>query len=460
MGRLNSLAGGAMAAALSVCLLSLGAASAADEQDVAAEFKAAKSSIQQQLRDRKRENRLAAVKKLETLPTVDAAKLLLFQGLGSNDEEVRRASFDALATIATDKEVGDFLRTTVVKQWKGKPKPETFAGLAILLASDLPELNEDAREVLKQAAQRREQGRLILITLADELAKGRGDNVYRALGELAGLPLFEDDFAFRRATVQALTKVRSKLAISRMIELLATLKGEVRADIVRYLTDTSGQQLGADAAAWSEWWKNEAEKFEFPPEVKEPAERGVLAQARPPQPAAGPSYYGLPLSGARIVFVIDTSGSMNGPRIMAAKRELKRAIEELPSDVAFNVIAFSDRPYPWQSKLMPASGEFKQNAQYFIELLKLAPRTASYDALEAALSFDTEVIYFLTDGQPFGGKIQNPAEIVRTITRLNQYRRITINSLGIGVGPSGNAFDAFLSTLADQNWGDYERVDR
>jgi hypothetical protein len=49
---------------------------------------------------------------------------------------------------------------------------------------------------------------------------------------------------------------------------------------------------------------------------------------------------------------------------------------------------------------------------------------------------------------------------VRTITRLNQYRRITINSLGIGVGPSGNAFDTFLSTLAGQNWGDYERVDQ
>src|SRR5690348_17326602 len=102
MGRFNLLFARAIAAALSGCLTAACAIAADDDRDVAAEFKAAKSSIQQQLRDRKRENRLAAVKKLETLPTVEAAKLLLFQGLGSNDEEVRRASFDALAMITSD----------------------------------------------------------------------------------------------------------------------------------------------------------------------------------------------------------------------------------------------------------------------------------------------------------------------------------------------------------------------
>jgi hypothetical protein len=76
------------------------------------------------------------------------------------------------------------------------------------------------------------------------------------------------------------------------------------------------------------------------------------------------------------------------------------------------------------------------------------------------MRFDGEAIYFLTDGAPFGGKITNPPDIIRAITRLNQFRRMTINSLGIGVGPPGNAFDSFLSTLADQNYGVYERVDQ
>src|SRR5262245_24110950 len=66
------------------------------ERDAASEFKAAKTSLTQQLRDKKKENRLAAVRKLESFATPEAAKLLLFQGLSSSDEDVRRDAFDAL----------------------------------------------------------------------------------------------------------------------------------------------------------------------------------------------------------------------------------------------------------------------------------------------------------------------------------------------------------------------------
>jgi len=429
----------------------------AEERDVAAEFKAVKASLAQQLHDRKAENRLAAVQKLEAFPTVESAKLLLFQGLTSKDEEVRKAAFDALARLSGEKPVADFLKTTVLKQWRGKPQEETYAGLAILLACELPDVRAQATELVQDASQRQEPGRIALITLADEMANCRGEGVSRALTQLVELPLFEQDFAFRRAVVQALTQVRAKGAITNLISLLSFVKGEARSDIVRYLTDLSGQQLGIEPAGWQAWWLKEETKFEFPPEIKRTAR--AQGNVPPPKPPAGPSYYGLPLSGARIVFIIDTSGSMNGPRIVAAKRELSRAINELPADVEFNILAFNTRVYPWQTKLVPAAADFKQNALYFIALQGLSNATVSYDALEAALQFDAEVIYFLTDGAPSGGKVTNPTDIVRQITRLNQYRRMTINSLGIGVGRPGNNFDTFLSTLARENYGEYQRVD-
>jgi HEAT repeat protein len=432
------------------------------QRDVAAEFKAARSNLTQQLRDKKKENRLAAVRKLEAYPTVEAAKLLLFQGLSSSDDDVRRDSFDVLTKFNGDKEVCGFLKATVAKQWKqAKPQPETYAGLAILLASELPDVRAEATELVKDAAQRPVQGRIILITLADELGNCRGESACRSLVQLIELPLFREDFAFRRAVEQALVRVRSKEAVTTLIRLLASVKGEVRADIVRYLTDVSGQPLGTEVAAWSAWWQQNEKKFEFPPENRPGA--GGLANfpaVAMRQPPPGPSYYGLPLSGARIVFVIDTSGSMNGPQIVAAKRELSQAIEQLPADVEFNIIAFNSRTYLWQAKLLPASAENKQNAMYFVAAQGLASGTASYDALDAALRFDAEAIYFLTDGAPFGGKITSPPAIVRTITQMNQYRRLTINSLGIGVGLPGNTFDTFLSTLAQQNFGDYQRVDQ
>src|SRR5262245_32262797 len=80
------------------------------ERDVAAEFKAAKAGLTAQLRG-KRANRLEAVHRLESFPTVDAAKLLFAQGLDSGELEVRRATFDVLAKFSSDKEVAEFLKS-------------------------------------------------------------------------------------------------------------------------------------------------------------------------------------------------------------------------------------------------------------------------------------------------------------------------------------------------------------
>lgn len=444
--------------AMAGVLAALSLVSWSQDRDIEQEFKSAKTGLNSQLRDRKKEVRLAAVAKLESYPIPDAAKLLLFQGLSSTDEEVKRASFDVLAKFTSDKEICGFLKTTVGKQWKqGKPQPETYASIALLLASERPEVHEEALGLVRDAAER-PTGRNILITLADELSNCRGDAAARSLMELMEVPLFEEDFGYRRAVEQALTHVRAKPAITALIKLLVRFKGEVRADVAKYLTNVSGQQLGIEAGPWQAWWQQNEKTFEFPPEPKQPKAGGRVVAPRPQ--AAGPNYYGLPISAAKIIFVIDTSGSMNGARIVAAKRELCRAIDELPANVEFTVVAFNSRTYPWQSKLVAATPDSKQSATYFVMAQGLGSGTASYDALEAALQLDGEAIYFLTDGAPFGGKITRPPEIVTAITRLNQFRRMTINSLGIGVGRSGNDFEAFLATLAEQNFGVYERVDQ
>src|SRR2546421_7080232 len=92
----------------SLCVCASALIAGGQERDVAAEFKVVKGPLTAQLRG-KRANRLEAVKKLEAYPTPDAAKLLLHQGMGSNDEEVARASFDALVKFSGDKEVSAFL---------------------------------------------------------------------------------------------------------------------------------------------------------------------------------------------------------------------------------------------------------------------------------------------------------------------------------------------------------------
>jgi hypothetical protein len=110
--------------------------------------------------------------------------------------------------------------------------------------------------------------------------------------------------------------------------------------------------------------------------------------------------------------------------------------------------------------LMVASPQNKEQAAAYVRSQGLNLQTASYDALEAAFNFDTEAVYFLTDGAPHGGKVVAPDAIVEVITRLNRTRRVTINSIGIGVGTEGNVFDTFLKTLSERNYGEYKRVDQ
>ena len=160
-----------------------------------------------------------------------------------------------------------------------------------------------------------------------------------------------------------------------------------------------------------------------------------------------------------MVFVLDTSGSMSGLRIVAAKCELIKAISHLPEYAHFSVVVFNSNVSVWQRDLVPATGQWKEAAVRYVNSQDTHFNTASYDALEAAFAFDTEAIYFLSDGAPHGGKVPAPVDIVTTISAMNKTRRVSVYTIGIGAGFPGSPLDVFLKTLAEQNLGLYRRVD-
>jgi hypothetical protein len=428
----------------------------AAESDLEKEFRTAQRSIQAQMKNKNRDQRVAAVKKLEAYPVVDAAKLLVASGLGSGDDDVRRASYEVLLKFKEDAAIGNVLAQSVDKDLKrGAVDEATCGAMGVLLASKNPDLEKKADQLLSQAASiiANSSGLLLLVTVADELGAQATEESMKSLFKLSKLPLFAKHFAFRRAVTHGLMRVRQVDAVTEILGMLTSAQGEIRSDIVRYLMAISGEQIGADPMLWAAWWKTNKATFKFP----DPAKPLVAAKANL-GPPGGKSYYGLPLAN-RIVFIMDTSASMRGARIEAAKRELIRAISELPETTEFGVLVFNNRVTVWQPRLVPATSENREAACQFVFAQDLGPQTASYDALEAALTFDAEAIYFLTDGAPFGGKVTRPDQIVTVITKLNRLRRMTINSIGIGVGANGNVFDAFLKALADANYGQYIRVD-
>jgi uncharacterized protein YegL len=289
--------------------------------------------------------------------------------------------------------------------------------------------------------------------LADMLALRHESMDVAPLKRLAAAKTMEN-FAVRRSVVRALAQIDDPQAIDTLVGLLTKIDGEARADAIEYLALVTKQQL-AEPADWQDWWAKNKATFQFPPLFERPRTRAFenLIYGR------ASTYYGLPLYARRLVFVIDSSGSMEGARIVAAKRELTSAVEALKDNVSFGIVVFNSRVVAWKRELVEATSGNKQDALQFVEKIGAIDQTATYDALQAAFLVDAEAIYLLTDGAPSMGRFVQPDDIVRAITDQNRSRRESIYTIGIGPGDAGSPFEHFLESLAQQNFGLYRRVD-
>lgn len=153
-----------------------------------------------------------------------------------------------------------------------------------------------------------------------------------------------------------------------------------------------------------------------------------------------------------MVFVLDTSGSMLGPRLEAAKRELESAIMALPAETAFTVVFFNSGAGSWRRMLVEATDPNKRDAVTFVARLPAEGATATSDALQAAFTFDAEAIFLLSDGEPSAGRIADPAGIIQFVTELNRGRAVTVNTIGIMTG------GGFLDELVKADHGTFRAV--
>jgi hypothetical protein len=399
--------------------------------------------------------RVEGIERLHDVPAQDAVKLIVPLGLTDPADEVRRAAYEILLAWKDDRQLDIFLLKTIYKETRvNKGNMSLVAPLiAILLASEVPETQDDLKNYLDSYVSASQAGIAAITIVADELGKQGDAKSLASLERMTGLKCFSSIYACRRAVVQAMIHIRLPKAIEALIAKLPDVDGEVRGDILQHLNTVSGQRYGGDSKAWQAWWERNKNSFEFPTSVSQISSNTIVSPGTP-------SYYGLSIQARRMVFVVDISGSMGGLRLSAAKRELMQAIDGLHSDASFNIVTFSDQATVWQRSLTPATIASKQAARNFIYGFRAGGHTAAYDALDAAFRFDTEAIYFLSDGEPNAGKIPTPAAIVDAVTQSNRTRRISIYTIGISPGQPGGRLDLFVKTLAEQNFGVYRRVEQ
>ena len=117
------------------------------------------------------------------------------------------------------------------------------------------------------------------------------------------------------------------------------------------------------------------------------------------------SFFGAQAEGNRFVFVIDSSGSMRGPRWEALCKELIRAIQSLSPDQDFFVISFDSAAHPMFG-ISPPKGMYlkavKKNVdrlQNWIRSIEHGRQTFPASAVGIAMKLEPDAIFLLSDGE-------------------------------------------------------------
>jgi Ca-activated chloride channel family protein len=150
-----------------------------------------------------------------------------------------------------------------------------------------------------------------------------------------------------------------------------------------------------------------------------------------------------------VIYVIDTSGSMEGTSIKQARTALRMALGQLAPEDRFNVIQFNSTT----ELLFPSSREATVSnvvaARRYVDRLKASGGTEMMPAMQAALEASPREGYlrqviFMTDGS-----VGNEDQLFKLIQRkLGRARLFTV---GIGSAPNGH----FMSKAAQIGRGSF-----
>ncbi|MBB6520866.1 marine proteobacterial sortase target protein [Pseudoteredinibacter isoporae] len=155
-----------------------------------------------------------------------------------------------------------------------------------------------------------------------------------------------------------------------------------------------------------------------------------------------------------VVFIIDTSGSMDGESIVQAKAALSTAIQQMGDGNRFNIIEFNSNYRMFSSNPLFMNPLNRQQALDFVAGLHSGGGTEMLPALREALQgrpvegFLKQVV-FITDGS-----VGNETELFREIHKLLGDSRL----FTVGIGSAPNGF--FMRKAAEFGRGSHRYISR
>lgn len=175
------------------------------------------------------------------------------------------------------------------------------------------------------------------------------------------------------------------------------------------------------------------------------------AAAGKPKEAA---FFGVRGGGKRFVFIVDISGSMNGPKLDRLKQELTQSVRSLADDAEFSVVFFSGGAQTIDQGWMSARRD-RDRAVQAIAAQGCDGGTDPTQAFEfafKALSPIPDCIFFMTDGQI-------PPWIPDHVRTLNAARiPSVVHTIVVGTAAEEPLIRPLMEQIANENHGTYSFI--
>ena len=173
--------------------------------------------------------------------------------------------------------------------------------------------------------------------------------------------------------------------------------------------------------------------------------------------AVGASFFGVEVRGSRFAYIIDVSGSMQGPRIQGLQRALLASIQELTSDARFSIVLYSSFAEALTDRdWVRANDRGKLDAQRRVEVIRAQGETNPIPAFDIVLKLrpQPDAIYFMTDGE-FTDLVEDRLRTLIGRMMRSTEQRIPVHCITFVERSSA----PFMRQIARQTGGSYNHVE-
>jgi len=282
-------------------------------------------------------------------------------------------------------------------------------------------------------------------------------------------------FAMRCASIRALARMGQKESIEPLIECLKANKkknGHIFWEAYNALWSITGKRF-VSVQELEQWWAENKKAFV-------PPDKPVLHfNAELTSNHTWDTFYGIPVIGSRVMFVLDRSGSMQGTKIEGVRNEVKRLAADFGEEKYFNIMFFNQATELWCKRkpyIFKATESAKHGIDSFLISVTASGGTATETAMQQTLTSilpeaDLDTIFLLSDGLPNN----DPVFVQLAIFQMNRYLKARIHTVYINepgldnvradsdslMAQSNNpplSASEFMKNIADMNGGLFKDI--